>query len=313
MYRSRPFLWLAAGISIFCIYVLGGLVSCITYEPPVYNVYCDVPDNLFVKNVSDVYDNDFDYNPYNTQDGSDIIIKLASNEQITGYKKYSNYIYSPVVLFARNDCLDDKSGFTVYNPTSQYSSTAYKDLYPILTAIEDGKQFADIGISKNVATGPVRITLPAKNSAYYNTVVDVIYATLNDGIPTETQRKELEPRVNKILDACTYVEDISSTICNLYQTDNKDYALFLAPENAMSISSSAFNTTNRDAWMSVYLTKTLNVSYDVFIRDCDMHDAYFSSVSTKVVTYAIDSRIYNASFSMSNCINHTADSVTLFK
>lgn len=310
MYKSRPMLWLIATCVVLVVWMAQGIVGCMSYEAPTYNLYCDSSDNLLRKKLSSASCNEFNYNMYDNAENADIIMMESSNTTITGYKKYSNYVFTPIVLFARDECRDEKSGFTVYSAGTS-SSTCYKDLYPILIAIEEGKQFADIGISKNVATGEVKLCIPAENNIYYDAVVNTIYATLNGGIPTMAERQALKERVDKILDKCEKVEDIGSTILGLYKKDDKNYSLFLGPENILGISTTAINTSNSGAWSVVYLTKTCTYSFDVFIRDCEMHDTYLKTITSKEFTSATRCRVYNTNY-MPSCYSHTIETITTF-
>lgn len=310
MYKSRPFMWLITVGVILCVCLFQGFIGCVTHETPQYNLYCESSDNLLRKNLGNCVSETFKFNIYDTINGSDIVITEPSNKDIPGYVKYNNYIYTPIVMFARRECLEEKSGFTVYNSGST-ASTAYKDLYPILVAIEEGKQFADIGISKNVATGTVKLYLPSSNSPYYNAVVDTIYATLNNGVPTDAQRKILEPRVNDILSKCEYVEDVGSTIVDLYNKDDKTYTLFLGPENTIGISKNAFNSGNNGGWNIVYLNKTCNYNFDLYIRECEEQNTLLSVITSKTFTYYTRCRVYNTNH-MYDSYNHTAKTIATF-
>ena len=310
MYKSRPILWLIATGTVIALCLLQGFIGCVTYEAPPFSVYCDSSDNLLRRNLGNVEAVEFDYKLYDTMDSVDIIVKESSNTTINGYKKYSNYVYTPIVLIARRACLEENSGFTVYN-SGGASSTCYKDLLPILVAIEEGKQYSDIGIAKDVASGEVKLCIPSESNLYYNAVVDTIYATLNGGVPTEAERQHLKERVDNILSKCEKVEDIGTTIYNVYKKDDKNYTLFLAPENTLGISIYPINTSNNGSWNIVYLNKTCGYYFDVFIRDCENHDALFNSITSKAFANSTRCRVYNTN-QLKACYSHIAESITMF-
>lgn len=309
MYRSRLSIWISCVCIIICLGLGVKFVKWLSADPAEYNMYCTSSDNIIKSNISDI-SGDYEFNLYDTRENTDFIIQPTSNETINGYTKYANYIYSPLVLWARADATDPKYGFNVLNKGNSYSSTVYKDLAIILDAIENDKTFKDIGIDKKVAEGKVKLYIPNKMSVYYPLVEDLFYITLNNGkVPNDIERENLKEKVDALLEKCPKVEDVAQKMMALYDKDDKEYTLFLGPECIVSRDTYAFNTTNENAWMCVYLNYTNTFNYDLFVKDGhkdNLLEVLIESGFSKKTGF----RIYNSS-SFSDSYNHTIDNITM--
>ena len=310
MYRARFQIW---GILLCIVAIIFGIIKFIgwiTEEPIRYTMYCMSDDNTFKSNISDI-DKDYTFTLYDSKENVDYIIQPASDEIIPGYTKYSNYIYTPMVIWARTEATDVDYGFTVLNENSS-SSTVYKDLEIILEAIEDEKTFEDIGINKKVAKDKVKLYIPNKNSTYYPYVENLFYITLNNGkVPTEEEREELKTRVNSLLKKCSKVEDVGQKILSLYSKNNDDYTLFIGPEALCARDVYAFNTTNNSAWVNVYPNWTCSYNYDLFVKT-ENKEELIKILKDSEFSDKTGYRIYDTG-NFSEYHNHTVDNVTIAK
>lgn len=311
MYKSRLGIWGGAVSVIVCIILCIKLFTWIgTDTSQTYNLYCHTPDNVLKTAITNV-GGDYRFNLYDSKEDAEIIIQPSSDEVIAGYSKYSNYVYTPLVLFARSTCLNNDSGFTVLNGNSS-NSTAYKDLLIILEAMEEGKTYEDIGINKKTATGEVKLAIPSKTSVYYSYVEELFYVTLNNGeIPTEAEKTSLKTRVDDLLKECIKVEDIGAKIIELYEKDSKEYTLFIGPECIITRNKYAFNTTNDDAWCSVYLNYTVPYSYDLFVKT-DNKETLLNAFSKGKFSSVTGYRVYNTD-NIASTYNHTISNITFAK
>ena len=271
MYRTRFDIWIFLLILAFLINSVPKMLSNIDLEAveDVYTVYTEDVDmelvnaqsNLSVQVDNSGFNHQQTLKNINTKDNADIIIGNF-NEDFNGYKKYEDFLYSPITLFAPSQVLDYPDGFSHSKGT--YNSYG-KDLKVILEAIENNKKYEDLGIDKHVLKGNIELYIPDQSNFYYETIVDVIYLTLNDGImPTDTQKNELKSRVDNIIKKCKKVEDIASIIEAAY--DNNENLLALAPEFIIA-NGNAFCSTQYNSYMPIYLNNTIAISYDVYIKE----------------------------------------------
>ena len=310
MYRSRLAIWITSVCIIICLVLGVKFVKWIGAEPLTYDMYCVTSDNILKTNISDM-NGDYRFHLLDSNEEADIIIQPTSTNNFEGYTKYSDYIYTPMVLWARSDCTDSANGFNVLN--ENYSnSTVYKDLMIILDAIENNKTFEEIGINKKVAQEAVKLYIPNKMSVYYPHVKELFYITLNGGIvPSDLDREQLKSRVDMLLEKCVEVEDVGQKILSLYDKDDKTYNLFIGPECLVSRDSYAFNTTNDNAWMSVYLNYTCTYSYDLFVKT-ENKDEILKSITESKFSKVTGYRVHNTS-NFSGSYSHTIDNVTVAK
>lgn len=311
MYKSRLGIWGGAVGIIICIILCVRFFTWLGTDNSITcNLYCHTPDNILKTDIADV-DGDYEFNLIDTKEVAEIIMQPSSDEVIAGYSKYDNYVYTPLVLFARSTCLNNDSGFTVLDANSS-DSTAYKDLLVILEAMEEDKTYEDIGISKKVATGPVKLAIPSKTSVYYPYIEELFYATINNGkIPTEAEKTALKTRVDNLMKKCIKVEDIGAKIIELYEKDSKDYTLFIGPECLITRNKYAFNTTNDDAWCTVYLNYTIPYSYDIFVKTENKENLLNAFMLGKF-SGETGYRVYNTN-KISSTYNHTISNITFAK
>lgn len=306
MYRARMAIW-AVLLSITLVF-FGGykLFSIIFEEKPLYTVYCNTDDNTLKTNISNMESCNMELKDEKTN--CDFIILKHSDETIQGYKKYSNYIYTPIVMWARGDCLDSEYGFTVLNSGS-YSATVYKDLKIILNAMLNDKTFEDIGINKKVAEGKVTLAIPSKTSVYYDYIKELLYSTLNNGKIEESQKSAFKSDVNNILDKCQKVEDVGQKIIALDDKENKDYKLFLGPESVCA--RDCYSFCSRESWVPVYLNATYNIGYDLYVK-AEKSDELIKALKDSDFSEETGYRIFNDN-KLSKKYNYIIDNITIFQ
>lgn len=222
---------------------------------------------------------------YNVENPTLIIDK--PNQQIEGFTEYKNYLYSPLVLFTGNLAFEHDSGFTVKNTDADLNyRSAEKNLNTILTAIEENKTWADIGINPKVLEGTVTLAIPDKNSEFYPYVEELFLLNLGEEITTDNI-SELKNRVNKIIDKCIKVEDEEGYLSVNYKKEELGKVIMVAPEYIMKTSSTSMFTFTESKkepsyYVPIYPTKTTAISYSMYIKndtDEDLKTKIFETYS----------------------------------
>ena len=234
-----------------------------------------------------------------------MVIITDSNEDIAGYKKYENYLYSPIVVWACG-AYNKESGFI---KVPQVSNTFKIDLYSVLTAIESDKQWQDLGFDKTVVNGAVKLTIPGPQCAYYENVIDLFVLTLNNGTkPTAEQRVELMTRVQAIIAKCEIVADIMQAIRNEYEQPSDTHKMFIGPEYIYQRSSGyaiGYGNENSKQYRPIYLMNTTFVTTNVFVKDSgdniDLANKFIKEMQTKKAFIAQTGwRVQNIEFDIWN-------------
>ena len=210
---------------------------------------------------------------------ADIII--SDSDEYEGYTKYADFFQSPIVLYAGSAAYKTKNTlFVATGNTSSESNQALKcDLYVILTAMEKDMNWEDIGVIKDVATGPVTLYIPDVRSYYYKQVEDLFYLTLNDlKTVTEEDRLRLKDRVDKLLGKCVKVSDITQEMRNEYSR-SKTTKIFIGPEFLyLRDNSSHFGTNYTSQFRPIYTLKTKGLNFHLFIKESDVEDTLAEDV-----------------------------------
>lgn len=257
MYKSRIQIWLVG-------LVVGIIISFFcspSFVKGTYTLYTNTTDD-FLKN--DLTTETFFINAKSTYNKSnaDIIIQSSSKEKISGYKKYENYLYSPIIMFINQNCTDTKNGFILKNDIT------YFNLKKLLVGLENDKTFQDIGFAKKVAEGPIVISIPDESNECYDEVRKLFLLTLDDKTSTVD---EIEKRVDKLLKKCKKVSDPSGEMMRIAKNSYEHNLIFIGPEYYIKSdkheSNIVFNSTDKSDWWSVYPNKTCNVTYDVFVKN----------------------------------------------
>ena len=156
------------------------------------------------------------------------IILSDKEQEIEGYSRHNNFLYSPLCLFVDNMVNSDNEGFISVEADDYYP---YKvDLKSILLAMEKDETWDKLGCKDTVLNGKVTLHI-ASIGSFYKETENLFYLTLNDGAPVdEAKREELKPRVDAILNKCVKVTDISQAMDDKYKDAGKDRIAFIAPE-----------------------------------------------------------------------------------
>ena len=151
MIKSRLSLWFGVFAGLLVVTGIIGWLRGIDWDK-----INGVPTSM---HIDTAYSSDMDNNvstltfdEYNVKiSGPDasVIIKDSSDEIIKGYTKHANVLYSPMVLFVRNDVTDESGGFVKIDTKNYY---AYQiDLRKILDGMMAGKEWSEIGVNNKVA------------------------------------------------------------------------------------------------------------------------------------------------------------------
>ena len=314
MYKSRFFLWLGIILTLVAGKFFYNMIITWDENHPHYCYYTDVSDP-FTNAALNKFNTSNVFEITSNLQNADIIIKVHSEGQIDGYKKYDKLLYTPLVTFAYEA---DELGFNKLSETNDV--VFYKDLSVILNAIEDGKTFEDIELTRFI-DGPVKLAIPNKSSPYYSLIEELFYEVLNDGeIPTEEERTVLKERVDNLLDKCEKLEDIKTRLVNLKNENNISQkkphdTLYISPEFiAINDSSGAFiigsNTNSNMGWYPVYSSSTVAQYFDLYVKE-DNADKLYQTFFYGDFTSKTGIRIVNGSDSYYNNVHRIKRNVNV--
>ena len=265
MFKGRIWIWVTVIVCCLLTKLMIGWIPT-WFESEELTFKSDVStDNTMSEMLKGYEVSDFDLILDDTNPGVIITDKV---DTIDGYTKYENMLYSPLVLYVVQDAGDYPDGF-IKVPTN--SQALRVDLYTILTALESGKNWADIGMHKSVLNGPVTLYIPNEMNSYYSKVVDLFYMTFNNGeMPSEERRAELEKKVNNVLSKCHKIPDISQGVYEEKENPTKEGKVFIGPEYLyVRGSNSSFGTGYDDSFRPVHFIKTVFLYSDVFVKDME--------------------------------------------
>lgn len=291
MYKSRFLIWLGLAITLILGKIAYNQIQNYDASHPTYTIYADSRDLAINSKVTDLNDGKAKFQLVKNNANPDIILMEHSNEVIEGYKKYENYLYTPMAMYALHPT-DNGSGFNVDG------YVAYKDFKIILEAFENELTYEDIGISKNL-NGTVQLAIPNKSSHFYEAVKELFYVTLNDGKkPTDIERETLSTRVDKLLAKCVEVEDVKQKLINLYNTGEKKNpkdTIYIGPESIVATGSDGIKqSTNSDSskWQIVYFNYTTIAGYDVFVKESETTEKTLSYFNNSGISGGTGYRLY---------------------
>lgn len=217
----------------------------------------------------------------NTTTETPDIIFSTDNTPRDGYELVENAVISPLVLYVVNDVDDYENGFIQDDSNGYYLRI---NLHHILTAIEDGSTWQDIGINRKVLEGKVTLNIPDENDWCYPAVVELFYITLNGNqAVTEEQRTALQPRVDKLLSKCVKCPQIAQSISDEAADHSDGYKAFLAPEY-LYMTCEGMGVNQSYDFVPVYLTKTTYISANAYLKtgytDVDLSHGLFEAMKT---------------------------------
>lgn len=211
------------------------------------------------------------YNYYINKTEEPEIVFSETEKQLEGFKEYKKGIYTPMILFANENVLLEDSGFNLSNADKsiQYKNVR-KNLNTILTAIEEDKTWADLGINSKCLEGTVTLAVPDAYNPYRSLVKDLFMINLTTGEVNESNYKELSERADKILEKCIQIEDPLG-----YLVANKGKkVIVVAPEFIIEDNDDGvfrkIGHTNEiidELFTPIYPTRTTAISYNVYIKE----------------------------------------------
>ena len=203
---------------------------------------------------------------------NDIIITDQKIATLNGYTKYSDYIWSPMVMYA-SGVYNNNEGLIGVPKTDN----CYKiDFLSVLTAMENGDDWQSLGIHKDVANGPVILYIPNEQCHYFDDVVELFYLTLNKGsVPNEQEREALKERVDSLISKCHKVSDISQAVYDEYDEETKEHKVFIGPEYLYKRGKSYsmdYGGNNHSSFRPIYFMNTVYLKADVYTRNVENED-----------------------------------------
>lgn len=275
MIKSRILKWIWA-VFVFILLIIARDLYIEWSAPVTYvNIVEDVDKDSFgfIKlNNKELIDKvAFKYSKNEIDSNTEMIIKLSDDSSYEGYTKEEKMFSIPIVLYFRTRMYSDTDGFNK-NIGSRTNDALFKDFNSILLGILEDKSWQDIGIDKNVAKGPIELYIPSKNNFWYDVVVEEFYFVLNNyKKPTLEEKEVLKDKVDIILSSCVEVEDISSSIEELFsKKDNSK--VFVGPENIIlnfnGVSGLAVSSflPSYEAYSPCYIKNTLGVYFDIYTK-----------------------------------------------
>ena len=265
MYKGRVGIWITV---ILCCALITGLFKWVPtwFESNDLNVKIEMQnDSGMSETLSRNKINGYRLNL--TDKDAEIIISDKS-DSISGYTKIENKLFSPLVMYMLAD-IDDHPEGLIKMGTNSY---AFKvDLYTLLEAMENSKEWEDIGFSNKIIKGPVTIHIPNEQASYYNRVVDLFYLTLNKGeIPDNDTKEALKPRVDKLLEKCVKVVDVNQAVYEEYKKSSTNHKVFIGPEYLFRRGAEySMSRQNEDSFQPVYFVKTVTLYADIFVKDIE--------------------------------------------
>ena len=270
MYKGKVGYWVTI-ISIvlviqFCLsIVFPWMGSWFDTKVVTINAEC-MGDTLFLEKVGNRSSDDLEFKV----EKSNPDVFISDNPDLTtkdGYKKLENYLYSPIVMYMRNDAITNPEGLTRINPGDDTRSPLQIDLYNILEGIETGAEWKSLGISSKIVKGTVNVVIPNERSSYYPEIEELFYFTLNNYNPlTEEDYTRLAPRVNKILSKCEKISDVSQGIVKEHDKHSENYKVFIGPEYLYHRGGSEMNRENSGAYIPVYFMNTVCMEMDMYLK-----------------------------------------------
>lgn len=311
MYKTKIGTWALLLIIAFLVYACPKLITVIFPDEVKSTITVTTSDD----NINNVQKYDESYIDMNkkrymfkkSMNDSEVVIKDASNDTMTGYTKIEKGAYTPVVMYIHNNIDNYNDGFNVGSSADdKYYS---KDIKRFFDAMLKDKTFKDMGISSRVAKGKVKIYIPSKNDPNYQEIEDFIYLTMNNGkIPTEEEKYSLKTNVETILSKCNKVEDMKTFL----QENNHDVALYtenLACNNYQYAIVSSFNI---DANIIVTPKNTVAKYYDIYIKNTPSKvdkATLTKMVNSNIIPNLFGLRVRNSNAFVSRVLPFTADNI----
>lgn len=201
-----------------------------------------------------------------TSTNADVIF-ADSGKSYEGYEKYSDYIYTPLVLYTRSVIMSNDTGVSKVDTTK--TTAPYRiDLLKVLEGLEKGTDWRNLEISNKVAKGKVSLCIPNEESGYYDSVRTLFFNTLKgSNVLSPIDEELLYERVDNILAKCEKVKDIDGAIVNESSNPSVNYKVFIGPEYLYVRGSRSYYTYQKNSgFIPIYFYNTVNVSKDVWVK-----------------------------------------------
>lgn len=301
MYRNRIYIW----CTVLVIYLLINIIPNVNVSSLLIEknkVTIDINADMYIKNaLAETRTISLEQ----TNNDADILLYKSKDEKtVDGYEKISNVIFSPIVLCVPVDM--SKPSDLFYTISDDVNVVNFKN---IVNAILEDKTLSELGISsessyinaEELKNKKIILNIPSEGTFYYDEVINEIYIALNNNeIPTEEEKEQLKPTVDKLLEKSVECNDINKKIEEERDNEDKNYNIFITPE--FNINTNNFgSTTGSWKYSPVYFEKSTIISYDIFYKN----DVTINDTSLKDIIY--DNIINNKSFSSDSYYRTSAD------
>lgn len=273
MYKTRVKIWIF--LFILSIINLNNLIS-LDLSTTTYNAYVPINEKNLIERIGTYKKSGSKIKVIANMENADIIIKESSNETISGYKKHAEQFTSPIVMFVPNKAYTERNtGFIHQTYATSFSNYIYiqKDLAIILEAIEENKKYSDIGIKEKIfGDTNVRLAIPNKNADGYNEVILLLKLTLNNYNYDNLNSPELNRRLDAIISKSVEYEDATEYFDKIYSNKKEERTIILAPEYVTAKDRRLDGTGDYNYYIECIPLKTINISYDLFLKETNEED-----------------------------------------
>ncbi len=241
----------------------GHLWADITTPVVEISIYSDEENNNFRKNINTVKTKEGEYHIVDSPANAEIMIMRHSDKEIEGYSKHSNYLYSPIVMFASYEALESNSGFDVND------NCASKDMSILIDGMIQEKTWKDMDLEPRY-DDPMIINIPIKAASYYQDVIDSIQYSL--------EKVESSYELKTVIEKMTKVESLAMEIDNLLKDRNN--AILIGPEFLVGNNDNVA-ASRSSCYIPIYPEQTTAIYWDVFVKTDENEDRNLNSLSDK--------------------------------
>lgn len=283
MYKGKIKIWISLLLLSVVIYNFGFIQNAFSnkFKTTNYTAKTSISDSNLTNQILSYSKSRTKLKSSESVSEPDIIIKESSeNAKMDGYTIYDNQFTSPLVMFMPLDAYRENESLGIAKQTVSGSWHSYswiiKDMKTFLEALEKDDTYESIGfIEKYFGTGKVKIAIPKNSVYYYNDVRILIALTLNDYNYENLEDKALQERVDNIISKCDKYEDAATYINGIVDKGKKgEKTIVIAPEY-ISIHNQSINTTGDSYnYIQCMPTKTINVSFDMFLKNNEEEKYY---------------------------------------
>jgi len=292
MYKNRFFIWIAVLLIWFTITSMMRIdINGMLEKTNIINVEFRT-DSIAKSALSSNAINGININAVE-KDG-DIIIARGIDE-VKGYERIDDYIYSPIVCYFPND---------FNRPTNMFykvgGNSIFVNMPTIVDVVINEKTLGEAGITdeEEYKDNKIVFNMPSKGSLYYDQALESLYISLNHNrVPTDEERKEIEPTISALLDKSVECNDISK---KAFDVNKGDYNIFIGPEFCLR-NSSGFSSINDKGYYTIsYFEKSVILKYDIFInQNHEDVEKLKETVENGIIQnkYFVDNTVYRTTYS----------------